>query len=432
MRRIASTSSLAALLLTAISAAPTLADWPHWRGPTRDGVSPEASGYSDGRWLDEKPLWSGNYGAGGASPIVAGDVAFFFGWAGGKDQLTAVEAATGKRLWSVSYAAPQHARHSTGDEGLYSGPSSTPEFDASTGWIYTLGLDGELRAADTRDKGRLVWRMNFYDRYQAGRRPRIGRSSERDYGYTTAPLVHNDWLIVEVGGKSGTLVAFDKRTGREIWTSESKRLAGHSGGLAPMQVAGQPCVAVLTLTHLLVASVAAESPGRTIAEYPWATEYANSIATPAVSGESVIITSGYNYEKICCLQIAPGRATKLWEQPYHSKVCTPVIAGGRVYFAFEKLRCLDLASGRQLFAGGNFGDAGSCIFTADERLIVFGGRGTLALIAGPKESPTAYRQLSTSGPLFSTDVWPHVVLTGGRLLCKDREGNVKCLATNGP
>jgi outer membrane protein assembly factor BamB len=432
MRRIASTFPLAALLLTAISAATARADWPHWRGPTRDGLSPETSGYQDGRWLSDKPLWSGSFGAGGSSPIAIGNAAYFFGWAGGQDRLTAVEAATGKRLWSVSYAARERGRHATGDEGFYGGPSSTPEFDAATGWIYTLGLDGELRACDTRDKGRLVWRLNLYDQYEAPQRPKIGRSSPRDYGYTTSPLVHNDWLIVEVGGKAGTLVAFDKRSGREVWTSQAKRRAGHTAGLAPMTVAGEPCVAVLTLTHLLVASLASESPGRTVAEHPWETEYANNIPSPAVSGDRVIVTSGYNHETICCLQILPGQAKQLWEQPYHSKICTPVIARERVYFAFEKLRCLDLASGRQFFEGGSFGDAGSCIFTADERLIVFGGRGKLALVAGPKESPAAYRQLAASGPLFTSDVWPHVVLAGGRLLCKDREGNVKCLATNRP
>jgi len=50
-----------------------------------------------------------------------------------------------------------------------------------------------------------------------------------------------------------------------------------------------------------------------------------------------------------------------------------------------------------------------------------------ALVAGAAESPEEYRELaSLPGELFDTDVWPHVVLSGGHILCKDREGRAKC------
>jgi hypothetical protein len=110
-----------------------------------------------------------------------------------------------------------------------------------------------------------------------------------------------------------------------------------------------------------------------------------------------------------------------------------VVAGGHIYFAFEKVRCLDLETGRQLWEGGSYGAAGSCIATADGRLIVWGGRGTLALVAGAGESPGEYRELaSLPGQLFETDVWPHVVLASGHLICKDRDGNVKCFRVAAP
>ena len=43
---------------------------------------------------------------------------------------------------------------------------------------------------------------------------------------------------------------------------------------------------------------------------------------------------------------------------------------------------------------GNFGDAGSCILTSDERLIVWGGRGKLAVVDTAVLSPTQYSELA--------------------------------------
>ena len=418
------------LLASVVTAAARADDWPHWRGPTRDGRTKESSGFADGKWLDENPVWSGSFGAGGSSPIVTKGVAYFFGWGDNKDHLQAVDLKTGNKLWTTSYESPQYGRHATGDEGLYRGPSSTPEFDPATAILYTLSLDGELRAHDTKESGKLLWRVNLYDEYQMPQRPRIGRSGHRDYGYTTSPLVHGDWLIVEAGSPQGTLIAFDKRTGKQAWASGSKRLAGHTGGLVSMTIAGKPCVSVLTLTHVLVVRLDEGNIGETAAEYEWTTDFANNIATPAASGDKLLVTSGYNHAAICCLKVSLDGATKLWEQPYCSLICSPVIVDGRVYFAHEKMRCLDLETGKQLWEGGSYGDAGSCIATADGRIIVFGGRGKLVLVAGAGQSPGEYRELAgLAGELFDTDVWPHVVLSDGHVLCKDREGRAKCFRT---
>jgi outer membrane protein assembly factor BamB len=167
--------------------------------------------------------------------------------------------------------------------------------------------------------------------------------------------------------------------------------------------------------------------GETAAEYEWTTDFANNIATPAAIGDRILITSGYNHEATCCLKITLDGAKKVWEVPYCSLICSPVIADGKVYFAHQKMRCLDLETGKQLWEGGSFGDAGSCIATADGRIIVWGGRGKLLLVEGAGRSPKEYRELAgLPGELFATDVWPHVVLSGGYVLCKDREGHVKC------
>ena len=415
--------SLSLLLARSTSAE----DWPHWRGPARNGVVAESSGYDGGEWPGEE-LWSAGVGVGGTSPLVVEGRLYTLGHDGGEDRVVCLDAATGEELWRQTYPAPPYGRHATGDEGVYAGPSSTPEFDPDSGLLYTLGIDGELCCWDTHREGRSVWRLNLYAEYAAPRRPKVGRSGLRDYGYTTAPLVLDDRLIVEVGAESGTLMAFDKRTGRRAWASEAKFPAGHTGGLAPMTVAGVPCVAVLTFSHLLVARLDAGHEGETVATYPWKTEFANNIASPAVEGADVVITSSYNHAAICKLHVTLDGATPVWEQPFSSSICTPVIHAGHVYWSWRSLRCLDYATGEQCWESDGFGDAGSCIVTGDERLILWAHNGTLLLAEAAGRSGE-YRELARREELAGTDVWPHVVLSGGRLYLKDRFGGLRCFRT---
>src|SRR5262245_54506996 len=60
-------------------------DWPHWRGPNRNGITAESSGYQDGRWNVDKPLWQINVGKGSSSPLVVAGKVYTMGWKSGKD-----------------------------------------------------------------------------------------------------------------------------------------------------------------------------------------------------------------------------------------------------------------------------------------------------------------------------------------------------------
>jgi outer membrane protein assembly factor BamB len=417
----------AALAACAIACFPAeSADWPHWRGPQRNGLTAEPSGWQSGVWPAKKPLWSANTGFGASSPLVVQGRVYVLGWKDGKDHLGCLDAETGKNLWSVSYPCPQYGRHKNGDEGMYSGPSSTPEYDPATGLIYTLSTDGDLNCWDTRRQGAKAWGLNLYDRYRAPRRPRVGASGLRDYGYTSSPLVHGDWVLVEVGAKEGNVMAFAKRSGEPVWASECRDPAGHNGGPAPIRVEGVPCVAVLTFHRLIVLRLDPGHEGKTVAEYPWETSFGNNIASPTVHENFVLITSSYNHQAICKLRVTLKGATKEWEAPYSSSVCSPVVHKGHVYFAWRTLRCLDFATGKQKWSGGSFGDPGSCIVTKDDRLIVWGLRGKLALVETAERSPNKYHELASRDGLGRDLAWPHVVLAEGRLFCKDRAGNMTC------
>src|SRR5262249_17508186 len=156
------------------------------------------------------PAWRVNVGKGCSSPIAVGDQLYTLGWKDGKDVVACLDAATGREVWSRSYMCPLFGRKAMGDQGQYAGPSSTPAFDQATGLLYPLSTDGDLNCWNARKRGEPVWRLQLHERYKVAQRPQVGTSGHRDYGFTTSPFVHGDWLVIEVGAAEGTVIAFDK------------------------------------------------------------------------------------------------------------------------------------------------------------------------------------------------------------------------------
>ncbi len=404
-------------------------DWPHWRGPNRNDCVPSESGW-DGKQWKLKEAWRVQVGDGSSSPLVIGNRIFTMGWRDGRDQVLCLDMNSGKQLWSTDYACPRYGRRATGDQGIYSGVSSTPEYDTATGYLYSLSTDGDLHCWETNANGAKVWNLNLYDRFDIPQRPRVGRSGRRDYGFTSSPLVYRDWILVEVGSKEGNLLAFDKRTGKLAWSSESKSPAGHNGGPTPITIEGIPCVALHTHDGLLVIRLDGANAGKTVATYEWITSFANNIATPAVHKNSVILSSAYNQYRTARIDITLSGAKKVWEIDQASKVCSPVIHDGNVYWAWRKFYCVDFETGAMRWQGGRVGDQASVVATKDHRLVAWANRGDLLLVDSAKHSPKTYRQLASKQVLRRTDAWPHIVIAQNRFLCRDRSGTLVCFAIN--
>lgn len=400
-------------------------DWPHWRGPTRDGHVGQSSDWTSGDWLSTKPDWTKKVGIGTSSPLIFKDRVYVLGWAGKKDTLRCLDLKSGGELWSQSYPCPSHGRVHTGDAPMYGGPHATPEIDTATGLLYSLSLDGDLRCYSLDEKGKLVWSLNLYEKYAVKQRPKLTPIYHRDYGYTTSPLVHGDRLIVEVGSTTkGTYIAFDKKSGEEMWASELKDEAGHAGGLTPMTIENVPCLAGFTQRHLAVIRLDGEKPGATVAVQPWVTEGDCNIATPVAVGNSVLVTSGYNQSAIARYDVDLKGMKEVWKKKLYSKVCSPVVHDGSVYFSWMKVYCLDWKTGEKKWDGGAYGEAGSCAVTSDGKLVVYGGHGKVGLIEGAEKSPKAFKELAVRDRIFEVPAWPHIAVGTGCVLCRDKDGDL--------
>jgi outer membrane protein assembly factor BamB len=362
-------------------------------------------------------------------------VLYALGWASNEDRLFAADAATGRTLWTQRYACPQYGRHATGDQKMYRGVSATPEYDPETGYLYTLSTDGDLNCWDSGANGKKLWSLNLYDRYKIGQRPQVTkrRGSLRDYGYTSAPHVHSQAVLVEAGAKVGNVIAFDKLTGTPLWTSENKDPAGHSGGLAPMVVEGIPCVAAITARNLVVTRLAGENPGQEVARFPWTTDFINNIATPTVVGNRVIVTSKYNIQSMAMLEISLAHgAREIWRINDASGVCSPLVHKDKLYWVNRGFYCVDLASGKGIWKGGRFTDPGSCVMTADERLLIWANNGDLMIADSATHSPDKARILQMQRGIFRGQAWPHLVFANGRIYVRDISGAMKCFFLQAP
>ncbi len=191
------------------------AAWSQWRGPQRDGVSPETGWRKD--WTEApRKVWSAQVGAGMSSPVVVDGRLIAQGNDGhGTDTIFALDAATGAELWRFSLPCKANAHEMP---IVPNGPGATPTVFG--GHVFALTREGDLVVLDTAT-GQLAWRKNLITDL-GGKRP--------VYGYTQSPLVADGRLFLDVGAeaeKTGSTVALDAATGEVKWRAGTGE-AGYS------------------------------------------------------------------------------------------------------------------------------------------------------------------------------------------------------------
>src|SRR3569623_494029 len=90
---------LSLLCFAAALATLRAADWPQWRGPSRDGHAPESGVIIQSLPEEPKVVWKVKAGPGLASPIVCGDWVIQFDAADKQETVRGLDRGTGAERW---------------------------------------------------------------------------------------------------------------------------------------------------------------------------------------------------------------------------------------------------------------------------------------------------------------------------------------------
>lgn len=399
--------SLSSLVRALILLTPALAaaDWPQWRGPSRDGVAP--STFAPARWPKAPvKVWSLTLGPGHAGPVVAGGVVIQHFREGGNEVVGAFDLDTGRALWRDVLGAPHSPLPEAASHG--SGPFATPT--VADGRVFTLGVRGALSAYDLKS-GRRLWRKEWSGEFAA---------TQPLYGASASPLVVDGKVIVYAGGPGkGALLALDAATGAERF-----RLGGDGPpyGAAVMGVFSS-VRQVITQSQGTLMGVD-PATGARLWQRPFPAPYDQTIQTPVIDGDRILL-SAYDVDlrAFKVSRTGAGWSTDVvWgvRQPLY--MSSPVLAEGRLYGLTHLKRgqifALDSATGRTVWSSpGGMGEQAALI-VAGSNLLAFTEDGRLHVL----ERGDAYRPVATY-TVADGATWAHpALLPGGRLLIKDARG----------
>jgi outer membrane protein assembly factor BamB len=386
-----------------LSTSPTIAqdeesqglhDWPRWRGPNADGVSPETGWSSRGRTED---TWRARVGMGYTSASVANGRLYTVGFTTptSEDTIACLDAESGAPIWSFSYPAELMDQDHTG------GTLSTPTVDGDR--VYVSTRDGHLRCLDAA-LGTVIWHVDVAQTH--GATPGI-------YGFGGSPLIVGDVLFIN----QGKTYAINKNTGELIWTGESEGIEFSTP--APFTLNGRACLATFGKEGL---EVLARDSGETLFDYPWKIgRGAVNASTPIPVGEKIFISSAYNHG--CALiEFAEDGANEVWaNKRMRNKMAGCVLVNDR-FFGFDEsvLKCLD-AEGREVWRKRGLGN-GSLI-AGDSRLIIMSSKGELVIADATTES---YVELSRARIFEEGTFWSPPVLANGLIYARSSLGELVC------
>jgi len=384
------------------------ADWPTYGGKNRDHRSAEKSLRLNWQWEEPKVLWAKEVGLGYSSVIEVGEKAYTQGYKDGENTLFCVDARTGKTLWTHSYPSE------LGDKYFQGGSRSTPTI--YQGVLYVQGHDGHLFALEART-GRQIWKRHLVEDFN-GERP--------TWGFSGAPLAVNDKLILQLGASEGSLLALNRRTGKEIWRSGN---AG-AGYASPFIRLSSPAEIVVFNQKGL--SIHTLDDGVEIFHYPHVTRYEVNAAQPLDLGKQILVASAYG--KGAALVDLQGRDPKaVWESDGISCQMASLVQWNGYAFGIHgqtgtrasqaTLFCLDLQNGKKRWEEKGYG-VGTLIMV-DDTLVVLSDRGELALLQADIEQ---FVELARFQVLSGKNNWTPPTYANGRMHCRSSSGRWVCLA----
>ncbi len=391
---------IVALLLCANASA---ADWPQWRGPNRDGKSPETGLLASWPKGGPRLVWKAQgLGEGYSTLAVVGSRLYTQGQQGGQQFVLAIDVNTGKQLWKTP-----SGRTFGNDKG--NGPRGAPTIDGNR--LYALASDGMLLCLEI-ETGKRIWGFNIGERFGGG---------VPQWGYSESPLVEGDRVIVTPGGRGAAVVALNKATGDLIWKSQDDG-AGYSSAF-PFDFGGIRGLALLTGGATIGLDM---KSGALLWRYTNVANRVANIATPIVSDGYVFVSTDYNTGCALLKLTAAGGSVKASEVYFNRDMqnhyTTSVLVGDYLYgFSGNEtgiLTAMEFKTGKVAWRDRSVGK-GNCIF-AEQRLYCLGEEGTVGLI---EPTPAAYKEISRfeikRGNQWNT--WTPPVIANGRLYLRDQD-----------
>jgi outer membrane protein assembly factor BamB len=189
------------ILVAACAQAPSASNWPGWRGPSADGHSAETD--LPQRWTEESVTWKTPLQGKGQSSPVIWDERIFLTTAldkGRQRVLFCVDRRNGKISWEkvVWTGEPEPSHEMNG------WASATCAVDEERVFAF-FGRGGGLHCYT--HAGAPIWSANL-------------GAFEGPWGTAACPVLVGDLVIQNCDAdKDARLVAFDKRTGKEAWST---------------------------------------------------------------------------------------------------------------------------------------------------------------------------------------------------------------------
>jgi outer membrane protein assembly factor BamB len=385
------------LLLTSGWADP----WPAYRGNAGTGISQE-TGWNLPR--SNSVVWKAEVGTGTTSVVAAADRLWVSGYERGQDVIRCLDAGHGREIW-------RYAMEATLDPNLFEGgPRATPTLAEDR--LYVLGHEGALVCLDAA-KGTKLWEKHLI-RELGGRKP--------EWGYSGAPLVYGELLILDVGGNGSSTVALNRRNGAVVWSAGVDRAGYASPVVFPL--AGVPTLLVFKAEGLVGYDPA---QGQERWRFPWKTAYQIHAATPLPLGpDRVLISSGYN-TGAAALRVAADGVQLLWSNKnLRAHINSPVFLNGAIFgidgnTGGGNLVCLDPQTGEKRWEEKSV--KGGALVAVGGKLVMVSEKGELIVA---EADASRFRALAREWVL-SRRTWAQPTLAEGRLFLRDNLGNLVCL-----
>jgi len=406
--------------------------WPQFRGPDRDGKSPERNLLR--RWPEGGPplIWSvDGIGRGWSSPVAIRDRLFITGDIGNDLWIQALDL-DGRVLW--------RRRNGAAWKGPYPGARATCTF--AEGRLYHLNAHGRLVCLDPAD-GDELWSVNTLKRFEGD----VIR-----WGLSECLLVYDGRVVATPGGRKALMVAFDARTGDLIWSTpplmfrrteevggrkvDPPRMdADRAGYASPILVSdgGKRWIAGASGRHVFLVDA---DTGALVWKKYVSVRWEVIGTMPVLVAPDTVVFSAPDLGA-WCVRVQQGadgrpRVEELWRVDTDNCHGGFVVVNNRIFGAgyrlFRGWFCLEGASGRVLHRWRGL-KKGSVI-AAEGLLYTLAENGVAALLE-PMPGGFAVRGQFRLPKGGGSDVWAHPVLCDGRFYVR-RHDTLWCFDVRRP